>query len=299
MSWRSVIIRNPAKLCVQENHLHVKSQDRDDFPLVPLGDIGAIVVETLQATLTAGLLEALSQQGVPLFICDTKHLPTGVFLPFQQHSRVLKVQRTQLSMTGPFNKNCWKSVVQSKIRNQATCLELMGLDGKDALLDLALDVKSGDSTNRESVASRIYFAKLMPGVFRRDEHDINSALNYGYALIRGAIARCFVAYGFLITHGIHHQNELNSYNLADDFMEVFRPLIDLWVFSNIKNWEGFGAGMRQRLVALLHAEMLVKGEKHAVLHAMNILAASFSAACNAKDPRLLCMPELLPIDSDG
>lgn len=291
MSWRSVVIANPAKLSLQNNHLRI-SQDED--VLVPLEDINVIVVETGQVTMTARLLDALATAAVPLFTCDEKHLPSGVFLPFQPHSRVLKVQEMQLKSTLPFRKNCWRTLVQCKIRNQARCMDILEIEGSRELYAIASEVKSGDPTNRESVASRFYFNRMMPGVSRTNECTLNAALDYGYAIIRGAMARSLVSYGFLPAHGIHHKNELNAFNLADDFMEVFRPVVDLWVFSNIENWEGFGPGMRQRLVALLQSNILINDERQTQLRAMDIVSVGYASACRNKDPNALCFPDLLP-----
>lgn len=292
MSWRSIFISTPARLSLKQEHLRI-TQSEDI--LVPLEDISIIVVETDQATITSKLLDALARRTIPLFTCDSRHLPSGLFLPFQQHSRFLKVLRMQMELSLPFQKNCWRLVVQQKIKNQAKCLDFLEKDGGELLRSFAADVKSGDATNRESAAARLYFDSYMPSTNRQEDDTVNAALNYGYSIMRGAVARSLTSYGFLCAVGIHHRNELNSYNLADDFMEVLRPLVDLWVGQNIDENNEFTLHDRASLVSLLHADILFHFEKHAVSRAIDLMVSSFSNACSIGDPDRLRLPELLPI----
>lgn len=292
MSWRSVFVSNPARLSLKNKHLVIKQGEETH---IPLEDISVIVMETDQATITSKLLDELARRGVLLFSCDPRHLPSGLFLPFQQHSRFLKILKMQLELTMPFMKNCWRIVVAQKIKNQALCLEILGKNGADELRRMALEVKSGDSTNRESAAAKLYFDIYMPHTSRQEDNTVNAALNYGYSIMRGAVARSLVAYGFLPAVGIHHRNELNSFNLADDFMELFRPLVDLWVAQNIREGDEFRKEDRAGLLSLLHADTLIFMERHAALRAIDIMISSFSHACSYGRAELLKLPELTPI----
>lgn len=292
MSWRSILISKPARLSLKQNHLLV-AQEEDI--LVPLEDITVIVLETDQARITSKLLDALAQRAIPVFTCDSRHLPSGLFLPFQQHSRFLKVLKMQLDLSLPFQKNCWRFVVQQKIKNQAVCLDYLEKQNGDILRSLAAEVKSGDTTNRESAAAKIYFDTYMPSTNRQEDNAVNAALNYGYSIMRGAVARSLTAYGFLCTLGIHHKNELNAYNLADDFMEVFRPLVDFWTAQNIKEGSEFSVKDRCALVSLLHADIQIDYAKHSVFRAIDLMVSSFSNACSSGEPERLKLPVLLPV----
>lgn len=259
---------------------------------IPLEDIAAVIVESERTVITAALLCGLAERGVPLFTCGCGHLPCGVFLPYQSHSRFLRVLKRQMEQTLPFRKNCWKAVVKQKIKNQALCLDMLGKRGGDELRALAAEVKSGDPDNRESAAARLYFDSYMPDTTRQEDNAVNAALNYGYAVMRGAVARSLTSYGFLCAAGIHHRNELNAFNLADDFMETLRPAVDLWVARNVAGGSAFTAKERAGLAALLGAPVVINFERQKILRAIDIMCASFSTASAEGDASALKLPEL-------
>ena len=289
MSWRNVIISNPARLSLKHGHLVVKQEEAAE---IPLEDIAVIIVASERTVFTAALLCELAERGVPLFTCGEGHLPCGVFLPYQRHSRFLKVLKCQMEQTLPFRKNCWKAVVKQKIKNQALCLDMLGKRGGAELRALASEVKSGDPDNRESAAARIYFDSYMPDTTRQEDNAVNAALNYGYVIMRGAVARSLTSYGFLCAVGIHHRNELNAFNLADDFMEVLRPVVDLWTARNVTNGSAFTIKERAELAALLGAPVVINFERQKILRAIDIMCASFSTASAAGDASALKLPEL-------
>lgn len=294
MSWRNVLVSNPARLSLKNASLLVKQEEEI---LVPLEDISTIVVESEQATITSKLLDEIARRGIALYICDPKHMPSGLFLSFQQHSRFVKTLKTQINVTEAFRKNCWRLIVQGKIMNQAKCLDIIGMPGSEDLKQIGANVKSGDSSNRESVAARLYFEIYMPYANRQTDDRINAALNYGYSIIRGAVARSLTSYGFLPALGLHHRSELNSFNLADDFMEPLRPLVDLWVAQNIHDDGALDKKDRVGLLSLLQADMAISGERQATARAIDIMAASFSTACASTRPGKLKLPELIPISA--
>ena len=150
----------------------------------------------------------------------------------------------------------------------------------------------------ESVAARIYFGEVFGPDFGRREKDwINGAINYGYAIMRASVARSLSFYGLLLPHGIHHKNTLNQFNLADDFMEPLRPIIDLFVANNNNENELLSKEDRENLTALLYADILIEGKHQAASRASEIMASSFASACRNNEPRLLRLPELLPISA--
>jgi CRISPR-associated protein Cas1 len=244
------------------------------------------------------VLRRLMQCGAAVFVADDKHMPCMAGLPFDTHSRVAGVQRLQLSMTEPFQKRCWQAIVKRKIENQAECARLAGSDGWPALLEIAAKVSSGDGANAEAWAARLYFDLLFDeGFFRGDDDALNAGLNYGYAVVRAGVARALASHGFLLTQGLHHRSELNAFNLADDFIEPFRPLVDLCVVKTIPPEGELEAEHRQVLVSLLANEIRIEGKKQGVTNAMDIMASSFLAACQNKSPGALKLPELIPLAS--
>ena len=298
MSWRTLLIANPARLSLKQSSVLI--EQASESVTVPLEDIAAAIIENPQITITAPLLAEMSKQGIALIICDEKHTPCGMMNSFHQHSRMLGSINLQLGMSVPFRKNCWRLIVRQKIVNQAKCLELTDLSGADELLKFASQVRSGDPDNRESAAAMryfdSYFGALASNSNRRDENHINAALNYGYSIIRGAVARGITAHGFIPALGIMHHNELNAFNLADDFLEPFRPVVDLWVYQNMKdNTKEFAAVHRLGLAGLLGCDVRLNQEVVALLRAVDVMCASFMTAGKNKDPELMMLPELLAI----
>ena len=298
MSWRTLLIANPARLSLKQNSLLIEQSSEP--VTVPLEDIAAVIIENPQITITAPLLAEINKHGVALIICDEKHIPCGVMNSFHRHSRMLGSIKIQLGMTMPFGKNCWRNIVKQKIINQAKCLELTNLTGADELLKYASQVRSGDTDNRESAAAQryfdSYFSALIPGSKRRDENHINAALNYGYSIIRSAIARGLTAHGFIPALGIMHCSELNAFNLADDFLEPFRPVVDLWVYQNMKDeTKEFTIIHRYGLAGLLSCDVKLNHEVVTLLRAIDVMCASFVTAGKAKTPALMMLPELLDI----
>lgn len=294
MSWRTVVVSNPARLKIEDDQLVII---QDESISLPVEDISTLMIESPQVTLSSALLDILAQHGTLLLICDKHHLPSVACLPFAGHSRLLGVQRLQLSMSEPFHKRCWQSIARRKILNQARCLELLAKPEAGKVAALADRVNSGDTDNIESVAAREHFQSAFgPGFDRGSDDPINSALNYGYAIIRASVARALALHGFLPTHGLHHHSELNRFNLADDFIEPLRPLVDLHT-ARVSSFTELTKEHRRELVGLLHVEVLVERKRQAVTRAVEVMAASYLSACQAGDPGLLCLPELLPLKS--
>lgn len=184
MAYRCVIVSNPAHISTRSEQLVVETDERHT---VPIEDISALMLESRRATLSAAALSALAQNGTAVFVCDEKHLPCGVLLPYAQHSRQLAAARAQLSLTLPAKKRFWQQLVTAKIDNQAECLALCGKTQEAAFLhSRARAVTSGDKDNLEAAAAAYYFPALFGTGFTRSADDgRNAALNYGYAILRG------------------------------------------------------------------------------------------------------------------
>lgn len=205
---------------------------------VPIEDIGVVILEDPQITISLGLIAALLENNVALISCDGKHLPTGMMLNLCGNTTQAESFRQQAEASQPLKKQLWQQVIIAKIHNQAQVLKSMGVDA-GYLLKLREMVKSGDSDNREAVASAHYWPRLFaayPGFQReRDAGYPNNLLNYGYAILRAIIARSLAGSGLMPTLGIFHHNRYNNYCLADDMMEPYRPYVDLLVARMVDN----------------------------------------------------------------
>lgn len=290
MSFRSVIISNPADLKLKNNNLIITNEDVFQ---IPVEDISVLVLESQAVNLTAKLLSKLSENSVATIICDEKHHPCSTVLPLNVHYKTFKVLKMQLSQSAAFSKRIWQRITQQKLLNQGICLNLLELDGYESLKQLSSSVVSGDTTNNEAVGARLYFKNLFGYDFtRNDSSNINSALNYGYSIIRSAVARSLVMYGFNATLGVHHCNELNAFNLADDFMEPFRPMVDIWVYNHIDPEAELSRMDRIALVDLVNYECILDDKNISILNAIDTTVASYTTACSKKDYKLLKLPTL-------
>lgn len=292
MAWRTVVISNPARLRIRNDQLAV---EQEQTTTLPVEDIAVLLLESPEVVLSSSTLNRFAELGVLLLVCNAKHMPSFAGVPFAPHSRLAMVQRLQLNSSAPFQKRCWQALVKKKVENQAACLEILARPDAHKIAAMVHLVESGDSTNIESVAAREHFHAAFGKHFIRGNEDAtNAALNYGYAVLRGAIARSLAAHGFILAQGIHHHSELNQFNLADDFLEPLRPLVDLCA-ARMSLGDKLTKADRELLVALLHAEVSVDDQRHGAMRAAEMMAGSFLAACRAKDPKLLKMPGILPL----
>ena len=293
MAFRNIIIENPAYISIDRGRLTVRT---GQIHPIPLEDISALLLESQQSTITTAALSRLGQCGCAVYVCDEKHMPCAVLTPYQQHSRSLTVLRTQLDTTEPRKKQLWQSVVKAKLTNQARCLNLAERSSEAAaLLSYAQRVRSGDPENVEATGAQLYFPALFGEDFTRGRDcGINSALNYGYAILRGAMARYLCVYGFLPAFGLHHRSTLNAFNLADDLMEPFRPVIDRQVWVSFQDTSELTPQHKRQLFNCLNLEILSGGQKHSVSYAMERLVKSLGQALQDKTQELL-LPQLLEL----
>ncbi|MGC7589134.1 type II CRISPR-associated endonuclease Cas1 [Bisgaard Taxon 46] len=298
MSWRSILISNGGKLSLHKQQMLIQ-QSNNEFT-VPIEDIAVIVIESREVVITAPLLSALAINGVTLLTCDEQFLPCGQWLPFGQYYRQLKTLKLQLEATQPQRKQLWQKIIQQKIRNQAFVLQQVDyINEANRLNQMAKIVRSGDKENIEGQAALIYFQTLFGKAFKRSEENaINAHLNYAYTVLRSAVARSLVLYGWLPQLGLFHRSELNPFNLADDFIEPFRPLVDLMVWKlwvNKKIEVGLSPSTKQSLISILHYQMLFREETFSVLAAIDRTVSSLQIALISQDAKLLKLPEMLPL----
>ncbi len=274
--------------------------DEGEFTL-PLEDITALILESSQISLSSTLLAECQDKGVAVLTCDKTHMPNGILLPFQPHSRQSRVAQIQQSWTEPLKKRLWQRIVQNKILGQVACLDsAIGGTESSRLKALAARIGSGDPDNGEAQAARDYWPRLFGKDFRRHGNDnINAALNYGYAVVRAFVARAQVAYGLIPAFGIHHDNELNAFNLTDDVMEVLRPFVDHMVFGLHRDGEivpedsTLPWDVRQKLANAGNINCLIGEQIHTIGNACDLMAARLDSAIEGKSPALLSLPEFL------
>jgi CRISPR-associated protein Cas1 len=240
MIKRTLYFGNPAYLRLKEKQLKVmKPKDSAEAASIPIEDIGVLVMDHSQITMTNALLSSLIENNVAVIACDSSHHPRGLFMPLEGHILQSKRFKYQLEASEPLKKNLWAQTVHAKVLNQAGLLDLFSLNSK-RLYSLLPQIKTGDSENVEGRAARVYWPLVTKDDgFVRDRYGFppNSQLNYAYAILRAAMARALVSSGLLPALGIFHKNQYNAYCLADDIMEPYRPFCDRIVMKMYKKDE--------------------------------------------------------------
>ena len=295
MGFRNIKIDSHVKLSIKNQQLYIET---DILRQIPLEDINCIIIENQTVTVSAYLLQKMADMGITVYVCDEKHLPNAVLLPMVRHSRHFKILKYQIEAGKPLQKRLWQQIVVRKIRNQALCLAYLDLDGSEELMKMCKEVQSGDRTHVEAKAAAFYFKSLYGlGFSRGNDHVINSALNYGYAIVRGLIARSIVCYGLEPSIGVFHHSELNNFNLADDMIEPFSPLVDLYVSQNYDVAEidsDLTPERKRDIFGIINYDMDVKGEKRIISNCIDMLVASYSSALQGKRSDLE-LPELMQL----
>ncbi|GHV01127.1 CRISPR-associated endonuclease Cas1 [Bacteroidia bacterium] len=228
MLKRALFFSTPVNLSMRDAQLVFWLKEApDEKRTVPIEDIGFVVLENRMISITMPLLTALSEKNVAVIVCNERGMPCSMLMNLDSNSTQGESFRAQIEASEPLKKNLWKQTVEAKIANQARLLDSLGLDGR-ALKPLHDNVRSGDSDNREGVAAKLYWNMLMGREFVREREGPppNSLFNYGYSILRAAVARSLMGSGLLPALGIFHRNRYNAFPLADDIMEPFRPMVD-------------------------------------------------------------------------
>lgn len=294
MAWQVIGISNPAQLSLKDRQLVIK---QNETVSLPVEDIDALILDSYGILTTANLITELSNNGTTVVVCDDKHLPSSVIIPYSQHSRQAKVSRQQIAIGQPFRKQLWQKIIVQKITNQADVLQQFDYDAAP-LHAMTKIVKSGDSDNRESQAARIYFSRLLDDATRRKPMWHNAALNYGYAMVRSHIARHIAARGLIASQGIFHRSELNSFNLADDIIEPFRPAVDQYILTCIAPFHigeqdaNLTREDRQKLIDVLNQLVVINSKKFSIKHAVEYTIESLVQAIEEERADLLTLPRL-------
>lgn len=262
---------------------------------VPCEDIGVVLVDHPQTTYTHAALTRLADAGATVVLCGSDHLPAAMLLPLSTHGQVVWRLRDQLAAGRPLKKRLWRQLVQAKIRGQAANLPPSDPVHRK-LLALARNVKSGDPANVEAHAAKVYWAQWSAEEeFRRDPDlpGLNAFLNYGYAVVRAAVARALVGAGLQPALGLHHSNRSNAFCLADDLMEPLRPLVDDRVRDlRQQGYEELTQEAKAGLLELLADRVRLGDETGPLMVNIHRMVASL-AKCYADEAKQLTIPQAL------
>lgn len=300
MIQRTVYIGNPAKLRLQLEQLVVETIANGEVRTIPVVDLGILVLDHPQITVTNALLGFLLQNSVAVINCGDTHHPQGLFMPMEGNHQFSGIVRSQLQASKPLKKQLWQQTVQAKIYNQGVALKKHNLPWK-RLKHYAEGVRTDDKTDVEGVAAAHYwqhFFKDDVECFVRDRYGAppNNLLNYGYAILRAVTARALVSSGLLPLVGLHHSNQYNAFCLADDVMEPYRPYVDLEVKQLVGEYQWdllatLDKDMKQRLLQIPTKEVVIDGERSPLMVAMHRTTASL-AACFTGEKRQVLYPLL-------
>lgn len=299
MIKRTLYFGNPVYLKTSNQQLVAEFQKvESESHSFPLEDIGIIILDHPQITITQGLLERLLEKNVALITCDATHHPVGLMMNMEGHTLMSQKHQVQVEISVPLKKQCWQQTVSAKIDNQARLLATLQKENK-YLLTLRDKVKSGDSDNCEAKAAVYYWKHLfaeIPG-FRRERYGPppNNLLNYGYAILRAMMARALVGSGLLPSLGIFHRNQYNAYCLADDIMEPYRPFVDREVYRIYKTGGDFDFNLspdiKKQLLSLPTLDTHLEGKKSPLMTAISRTTSSL-VRCYEGQSRKILYPEL-------
>lgn len=295
MIKRIIHIDYAAYISTEMEQLKISFKSNGEIRTLPIEDLGIVVLNNEQSTISSGALTKLSEYNAAVVICNNKHIPSGLLLPFDGNFEQTERIRMQIAMKTPQKKQAWMQIVKSKIFNQATLLESLGKEYK-TLRNKADKVLSGDSTNQEASASRFYWKEIFaPKKFKRDRYGEppNNLLNYGYAILRANTARAIVATGLHPSIGIFHKNKYNSFCLADDLMEPYRVFVDKTVVNLSQNFDDFDLSkdIKKELLGISFVDVMIDKKRHPLQIGVQISANSFYKFITGQEKKIL-LPEL-------
>ena len=311
MIKRTLYFGNPAYLSLRNQQLVIKMPEveksttvcevikTESVRTIPVEDIGVVVLDNKQITLTQGLMEALLANNTAVVSCDARSMPAGLLLPLSGNTIQQERFTDQINSSLPLRKQLWQQTIKAKIENQAAVLRKHTSAESKCMNVWASDVKSGDSDNLEGRAAAYYWKNLfVPYIDKfvrgREAAPPNNLLNYGYAILRALIARALVSSGLLPTLGIHHHNRYNAYCLADDIMEPYRPYVDELVLSIVKSGqdhEELTKDLKAQLLSIPTIDVQISGKRSPLMIAASTTTASL-AKCFGGEIRKIVYPEM-------
>lgn len=292
MLKKTLLLENKASLTTKNNQLIIKTESRESS--IPIEDIGFIVIDNAEIYCSINTMNLLIENNSSLIICNTNHLPNGMFLNLNSHHIQQEIFKNQINASLPLKKQLWQQTIVEKITNQGILLEKI-TESKNSFDFLATKVLSGDSSNMEAVAAGIYWKSFFDIKFKRERFGDypNNFLNYGYAILRAATARALSGSGLLNTLGIHHKSKYNAFALADDIMEPFRPLVDEKVYELMQKYEEqeLNTVLKSELLQILTRTVYFKEEKSPLMVALQKTASSLQQ-CYTGERKKIKYPKL-------
>lgn len=310
MIKKTLYFGNPAylSLCNEQLVIRLPEVEKANLPetikqestrTIPIEDIGVMVLDNKQITITQGVLAALLNNTVAVITCDNKRMPTGMLLPLSGNTLHQERFRNQIEAAVPLRKQLWQQTVKAKIENQAFCLQKNTSKSFAPLHVFARSVRSDDADNNEAQAAAYYWKNIFPNLpdFTRDKEGTppNNLLNYGYAILRAVIARALVGSGLLPVYGIHHHNRYNAYCLADDIMEPYRPFVDDLVVKTTNKKEipaELTTELKQEMLMIPVLDVLIGGKRSPLMIAAGQTTASL-AKCYNGESRNIAYPSFV------
>lgn len=298
MLKRTLYFGSPAYLSTSNFQLVVTRPGEQGTVTIPIEDVGIVILDNSQITLTHPLIVRLLENNVAIVHCDHQHMPFGMMLCLEGHTLQSQRFRQQIEASLPLKKRMWQQTVAAKIRNQAALLVLNNEEDGAFLQKMSTKVSSGDKENLEARAAAFYWPRVFPNIpdFRRERTGEmpNSLLNYAYAIIRGVIARALSGSGILPTLGIHHRNQYNAYCLADDIMEPYRPFADALVRKILEEFENpdiEDKEVKKRLLTLPAIDVVINNQMSPLMVAASRTSASINR-CFEGSGREIKYPDL-------
>lgn len=292
MLKRTLVFSNPMSLSLKNCQLVLAFKDDPDNKMtIPIEDIGVVIIENQQVSITVPLMNALIEGNVQVVVCNDRGMPSAMLQSLESNNLQGENLRNQMNAGEVMKKQLWKQIVEAKIRNQAALLNKVGQEG-DILKQYYRNVKSGDSDNREGIAARVYFSELFGESFIRDRTlpGINALLNYGYTILRAATARALVSSGLLPAIGIFHHNRSNAFPLADDIMEPYRPYVDEIVYAlSMQGKMELTKDVKADLIQVLYADTQFSKVIRPLSVGLTFTSSSLSK-CFAKEQTRLSLP---------
>ena len=288
----SIAIRSAAYLSCKHSQLQIDKHE-EGIITIPIEDIGMITIDHPAVVITERLITEISKNKASILCCGTNHIPEAIILPLVGNCRQNELISLQFNVKKPLQKQQWKSIVSAKIYNQSLCLEYLNLPFH-SVRKLIDKIQSDDATNREAVAAQAYFKILITDGSRRDS-DWTPSLDYGYSIIRSTIIQSLITHGLMPSKGIHHNSIENTFNLADDLVEPFRPVVDFYIASYNLNAE-LSHEIKASLSKVLELCVRHNGRKISVRQSIDELIESLIRSMKEEDSSILSCPSLLPIE---
>lgn len=292
MVKKSILLENKASISTKNLQLVIKTEAREST--IPIEDIGYLVIDHPEIYLSIPALNLLIDNNTAVIICNTNHLPNGMFLNLNSHHIQQEIFKNQINASAPLKKQLWQQTITEKITNQGILLQKITLKTNNFEF-LASKVLSGDSSNMEGVAANFYWKSFFEHNFKRERFGDypNNFLNYGYAILRAATARALSGSGLLNTLGIHHKSKYNAFALADDIMEPFRPIVDEKVAEIMQNFseQELNTQIKAELLQILTRTVYFKEEKSPLMVALQKTASSIQQ-CYTGERKKIKYPKL-------